>query len=256
MLDPMLLGLIGAGNMGSALARGLGPPLLVTDVDAPRARALAAEVGAEAVPDGRGVAARADAVVLCHKPAQLAEVAQEIGTPRAVVSILGGVPVGEVERAYPGVPVYRFIPNIPVEVRQGVLCYSPGERAGEGPEDEVLERFGVLGAIIPLPDGLVDSGMALMSCGPAFLALVVESLVDAGVLHGLQPSDAARMAVETMAGTAAVLRARDHDTAALRRRVTSPGGSTARGLAALERAGLRTAFHDAVGAVVGTGGGR
>jgi pyrroline-5-carboxylate reductase len=92
-----------------------------------------------------------------------------------------------------------------------------------------------------------------MSCAPAFFALVVEALVDAGVRHGLQPADAGHMAVETMAGTAAVLREADLDTAALRRRVTSPGGSTARGLEALERAGLRAAFHDAVTAVVDGG---
>jgi pyrroline-5-carboxylate reductase len=75
-------------------------------------------------------------------------------------------------------------------------------------------------------------------------------MVDAGVRHGLQPADASRMAVETIAGTAAMLRATDYDTSGLRRRVTSPGGSTARGLEALERAGLRAAFHDAVTAVV------
>ena len=250
----MLLGLIGAGNMAGALARGLGPPLLVTDVDQPKARALAAEVGGEALDSGREVAERADAVVLCHKPAQLVEVAEELGgAARAVVSLLGGVSVAAVDEAYPNAPVYRFIPNIPVEVRQGVLCYSPGRRAADGPEDAILERLGGVGAIIPVPDGLVDTGMALMSCGPAFLSLVVEAMVDAGVLHGLQPDDAGRMAVETMAGTAAVLRVSDLDTKGLRRRVTSPGGSTARGLAALERAGVRSAFGDAVAAVVDGG---
>ena len=90
----------------------------------------------------------------------------------------------------------------------------------------------------------------LMSCTPAFYALVVEALVDAGVAHGLAPDMAATMAVESMAGTAAVLRARDRDTRALRARVTSPGGMTARGLAALERDGVRAAFEDAVAAVV------
>jgi len=90
-----------------------------------------------------------------------------------------------------------------------------------------------------------------MGCGPAFFALVVEALVDAGVRHGLTRADAGRMAVETMAGTAAVLRESGDDTAGLRRRVTSPGGSTARGLAALEQGGLRAALSDAVDAVVG-----
>jgi pyrroline-5-carboxylate reductase len=101
-----------------------------------------------------------------------------------------------------------------------------------------------------LDEPLIEPAMALMSCGPAFVALVAEAMVDAGVRHGLQPGDAGVMAVETMAGTAAMLRANDLDTAGLRRRVTSPGGSTARGLEALERGGVRAAFHDAVTAVV------
>ena len=250
----MDVGLIGAGSMASALARGWAMPLLVADVDPERARALAEAVGGEAVQSNAQVAERADLIVLCHKPAQLEEVADELrGKARAVVSILGGTPVSAIERAYPDVPVYRVLPSIPAEVRQGVFCYSPGTLAAQGPEEEVQELFGRLGSVIALPDGLIDAAMALMSCGPAFFALMAEALVDAGVLHGLQPADAARMTVETMAGTAAVLREHDLDTGALRRRVTSPGGSTARGLAALERAGLRAAAHDAVAAVVGTG---
>jgi pyrroline-5-carboxylate reductase len=82
------------------------------------------------------------------------------------------------------------------------------------------------------------------------MALVAEALVDAGVLHGLDPADASTLVIETMAGSASVLRETDGDTRGLRRRVTSPGGSTARGLAALEQAGLRAAFEDAVTSVV------
>jgi pyrroline-5-carboxylate reductase len=114
----------------------------------------------------------------------------------------------------------------------------------------VVELFERVGVVVRVDEPLIEPAMALMSCGPAFLALVAEAMVDAGVRHGLQPADAALMAVETMAGTAAVLRAGGHDTAGLRRRVTSPGGSTARGLEALERGGVRAAFYDAVSAVV------
>ncbi|HEX8074553.1 MAG TPA: pyrroline-5-carboxylate reductase dimerization domain-containing protein, partial [Thermoleophilaceae bacterium] len=92
---------------------------------------------------------------------------------------------------------------------------------------------------------------AVMGCGPAFFALVFESLVDAGVRQGLAPDLAATMAVESMAGTATVLRETGHDTRELRRRVTSPGGMTARGLAELERGGVRAAFDAAVAAVAG-----
>jgi pyrroline-5-carboxylate reductase len=246
----MQIGLIGAGNMASALARGFGEPVLVTDVVAGKAEALVAELGGEALGTGVEVAERADVILLCHKPAQLDEVARSIdGKAKAVASILAATSTEAIERAYPGVPVYRFLPSLPAEVRHGVSCYAPGSRAAEGPEEELLELFGRVGPVVTLDEPLIEPAMALMSCGPAFFALVVEALVDAGVRHGLQPGDASRMAVETMAGTVGMLREQELDTAALRRRVTSPGGSTARGLEALERGGLRAAFYDAVAAV-------
>jgi pyrroline-5-carboxylate reductase len=247
----MRIGLIGAGNMASALARGWGEPVLVSDVDNARAEALAKELGGESPGSNAYVADGADAVVLCHKPAQLHEVAEDIcDRAKAVVSILGGVPVGDVEAAYPGLPVYRFMPNIPAEQGQGVFAYAPGTHAAAGPERAVLAKFAEIGTVVPTPEPLIDAAMAVMSCSPAFFALVVEALVDAGVRSGLQPDAAAQMAVGAMAGTAATLRAHDLDTLKLRRRVTSPGGSTARGLAALEAGGVRAAFADAVDAVV------
>lgn len=240
--------------MASALARGWGEPVLVSDADHARAEALAAELGGQAPGSNAYVADNADAVVLCHKPGQLDEVAADIrNRPKAVISILGGTPIAAVEAAYPGLPVYRFMPNIAAEVGQGVFAYAPGTRASQGPEQDVLELFGRIGTVVPTPEPLIDAATAIMGCGPAFFSLVVEALVDAGVRHGLQPDAAARMAVEAMAGTASMLRAGGHDTRALRRRVTSPGGSTARGLAALERGRVRAAFSDAVDAVARTG---
>src|SRR4051812_24080803 len=198
----MRIGLIGAGNMASALARGLGEPALVADVDRERAEALAAAIGGRVAESNRAAAEGSDVVVLCHKPPQLAAVAAEIREHApAVVSILGGVPVASVEEAYPGLPVYRLMPNIPVEVRQGVVCYVPGTRAGDGPEGEIRELFGRLGTLVELPEASIDAATAVMSCAPAFYALVVEALVDAGVAHGLEPDAAGVMAVEAMAGT-------------------------------------------------------
>ncbi|MBA3301965.1 MAG: pyrroline-5-carboxylate reductase [Thermoleophilaceae bacterium] len=245
----MKIGFIGAGNMASALARGIGEPALVNDVDAGRAEALASELGGGALGSNAELAQQADVIFLCHKPDQLAQVADGV-EPKAVVSILGGTAVADVEAAYPGLPVYRFMPNIPAEVREGVLCYVPGSHAANGPESEILELVGRVGTVIEVPEKAIDAATALMGCGPAFFALVIEAMVDAGVRAGLQPADASRMAIETMRGSATVLRETGGDTAGLRTRVTSPGGSTARGLAALERGGLRSAFSDAVDAVV------
>jgi pyrroline-5-carboxylate reductase len=237
--------------MATALARGIGEPVLVADVDPARAESLAQAVGGQALGSNREVAEQADAVVLCHKPAQLEDVALEIGgSAKVVVSILGGTPLTAVELAYAGRPVYRFMPNIPAEVKRGVFCFAPGAHAADGPQAEVLELFGRAGTVIELPEGLIDTAMALMGCGPAFFAVVVEALIDAGVRYGLTPDQAALMANETMGGTAAVIAAGGNDPVALRRRVTSPGGSTARGLEALEQNGVRAAFADAVTAVV------
>ena len=251
-LPAVKLGFIGAGNMASALARGIGEPVLVSDIDSAKAQGLAGELGGEAVGSNADLAEQADAVVLCHKPAQLDDVAAEVGgRARAIVSILAAVTTERLEQAYPGVPVYRFIPNLPAEVRKGVLCYVPGSTASEGPEEAVLELFGRVGAVIALDsEPLIEPAMALMSCGPAFMALVAESFADAGADHGLDRDDAVRMTVETMAGTAAYLREHGYDTSTIRTRVATPGGTTEQGLLLLEDRGLRDVCRAAVDAVV------
>lgn len=248
----MRFGLIGAGNMASALARGIGEPVLVHDLDGAKATALAAELGGEAVGSNAELAERADVVMLCHKPQQLEEVAAEVGgRARVVVSILAATTTAQLAAAYPGAAIYRFIPNMPTEVRRGVLCYVAGPGAAEGPEDEILELMGRTGAVIRLDDEpLIEPAMALMSCGPAFMALVAESFAEAGAAHGLDPDDAMRMVIETMGGTADYLAQHDYDGPALRARVATPGGTTERGLITLEERGLRELSRAAVDAVV------
>jgi pyrroline-5-carboxylate reductase len=247
----MKLGLIGAGNMASALARGIGEPALVHDVDEAKARSLAEELGGEAVGSNAELAERADAVMLCHKPKQLDEVAAEAGAARVVISILAATSTDQLAAAYPNASIYRFIPNMPTEVKRGVLCYVAGPGAADGPEDEILELMGRTGTVIQLDDEpLIEPAMALMSCGPAFLALVAESFAEAGAAHGLAPDDAMRMVVETMGGTAEYLARHGYDGPALRSRVATPGGTTERGLITLEERGLRDVTRAAVDAVV------
>jgi pyrroline-5-carboxylate reductase len=248
----MRLGLIGAGNMASALARGIGEPVLVYDVDEAKARALAEELGGEAVGSNAELAERADVLVLCHKPKQLEEVASEVeGRASVVVSILAATSTEKIGAAYPGASIYRFIPNSPAEVRRAVLCYVPGPGAGDGPEDQILELMRRTGTVIRLDDEpLIEPAMALMACGPGFMALVAETFAEAGAAHGLDPDDAMRMVVETMGGTADYLAQHGYDGPALRTRVATPGGTTERGLTALEEHGLRGVARAAVDAVV------
>jgi len=247
----MKIGLIGCGNMARALARGWGRPVVCADPVAERAQALAAELGGEALASNAEVAAAAELVVLCHKPAQLAAVAEELApSAAAVASILAATPLAALRAAYPGRPVYRFIPSLPVEVRQGAVVQASGPEQDPGKDREVHELFAELGSLVVLDDGLVDVAMGLMSCAPAYVALVAEAQIDAGVRRGIPASQGADLVIQTLAGTAELLRRRGNDTLAVRREVSSPGGLTARGLDALERAGLRGAFSEALDAVL------
>ncbi len=246
----MQVGLIGAGNMARALARGWGDPVLVSDSGSGRAKALANELGGEALDSNVAVADRADLVVLCHKPTQWHSVANELrGHAKAVASVLSGVDTGALRQQY-GVPVFRFMPNTPVEVRRGVLCYAAERDVDVALEAQVLALFGRLGVVVGVSESLMGAAGAVVGVGPAYNALLVEAQVDAAIRHGLAAGVAGELVAETMAGTAALLKMRDYDTLAVRREVSSPGGTTARGLAALERGGVRPAFQDAMDAVV------
>jgi pyrroline-5-carboxylate reductase len=236
--------------MSRALARGWNRPVLVADPVGERAQALVAEVGGEALSSNAEVAQRADLVVLCHKPAQLADVAGEVAPhAKAVASILAATPLKDLHEAYPDLPVYRFIPSLPVEVRQGAVVQAAPIQKTEL-DAQVSELFAELGTLVTLPDALVDVAMGLMSCAPAYVALVAEAQIDAGVRRGIPAAQSAELVVQTLAGTAELLSRRGNDTLAVRREVASPGGVTARGLAALERGGLRSAFSDALDAVL------
>src|SRR4051794_38048896 len=238
----MRLGFIGAGNMATALARGIGEPVLVSDVDRSRAEALAQATGGQALGSNSEVSEQADAVVLCHKPAQLEDVALDIrDSAKVVVSILGGTPLAALELAYPDRPVYRFMPNIPAELKMGAFTFCPGTRGADGPQEAIVALFERAGTVTELPEALIDTAMAINGCGPGVFALVIEALLDAGVRYGLTPDQAVRLAVQTMSGAAAVIAESGHDPVALRRRVSSPGGSTARAVEALEQHGIRAA---------------
>jgi pyrroline-5-carboxylate reductase len=249
----MRVGLIGAGNMASALARGWGDPVLCTDAIAARADALVAELGGEAVGSNAELAQRVDVVFLCHKPTQLAEVAEDVKVNEgsaAIVSILGGVPLDDLRTAYPDRKVVRLMPNVAVEAGQGVICMTAESDPVNGLR-ELLERAAT---VVEVPEKLMEVATAVMGVGPAYVSLFIEAQVDAAVRLGMPPELAAKLATATVTGTAALLAERGYDTLALRRMVTSPGGSTARGLAALEQGGLRSSFQAAAEAVVHGGG--
>jgi pyrroline-5-carboxylate reductase len=251
----MKIGLIGSGNMARAMARGWGEPVLCTDGGSGSAQALVDELGGERVTSNRELAERVDLVVLCHKPYQLEAVADEIGdAAKVVASVLGGTDTQTLQARYKRAQVFSLIPNTPVEVRQGIVVYGVPEQrvvpVDTDVEAQVLELFGRLGRVVTVPERLLGAATAISGVGPAYQALLAEAQIDAAVRQGLGAQLAAELMTATMTGSAALIEAKGYDTLTVRREVTSPGGSTARGLDALERAGIRSAFQDAAEAVV------
>jgi pyrroline-5-carboxylate reductase len=247
----MQIGIIGAGNMATALALGWGEPVLVNDLYRPRAEALVAAVGGEVVDSSTELAERADVIVLAHKPQGLERVAGSFaGLAKGVISILGGVSLAALRAAYGATPVVRMIPSVPVEVRAGVSCHARDRDADRELEALAIALFERVGLVVTIDEAQCEIATGLMSCAPAYVALVAEAQVDAGVRAGMPADVAGELVAANIGGTAALLQARGMDTLAVRRMVTSPGGITARGLAALEHGGVRAAFDDAMQAVV------
>jgi pyrroline-5-carboxylate reductase len=227
--------------MAAAMARGLRgqvEAMLFTDGGSGRAAELAGELGGDAAASNAELAERADVVVLAVKPAKLGEAAAELEGAKVVMSLLGATSLEKLRGAFPDAEVMRVMPNVGVEVRKGVLCL-----AGD-PDSGVRKLLEGLGDVVDLEDSQFDAATAVMGCSPAYLALAVEAIADAGAADGLDAELARELVVETAVGTAELLRS--HRPADLRKAVASPGGSTEAGLEALDREGAREAFEAAV----------
>jgi pyrroline-5-carboxylate reductase len=245
--------LVGGGRMGAALVGGLlaaGWPaegLTVVEALEGRRRELAEEfpgVRVATEPAGGGGA------VLAVKPGDVPAAASSLaaaGVDR-VVSIAAGVRLATLEGALGEVPVVRAMPNTPALVGAGVTAIAAGSRAGEDDLAWAEEVLGAVGAVVRVAEPLLDAVTGLSGSGPAYVFLVAEALIDAGVLVGLPRDLSATLAVQTLLGAARLLAETGDPPEALRAAVTSPGGTTAAGLRALESAGVRAAFLDAVSA--------
>lgn len=246
--------IIGGGNMGAALGGGL---LAAGDVRADRIAIVEVVENrrvalADLVP---GVAVHVDvppcdAAVIAVKPDAVptaTRAAVDAGAQR-LLSIAAGVTIAELEAAAGGdVAVVRAMPNTPALVGRGAAAISGGRRAGESELAWAESILGAVGTVDRMGEQLLDLFTGLAGSGPAYVFLVAEALIDAAVGEGMPRPAAERIVTQLFVGSAALLE-RDGDPARLRANVTSPGGTTAAGIRALEAAGTRSAFADAVAA--------
>jgi pyrroline-5-carboxylate reductase len=246
------LAVVGGGRMGEALVTGLlsggwaAADITVVEVVPERRAAIAAQLaGVDVV----GEAVAADGAVVAVKPGDVESACTALAAAGVgrVLSIAAGVPTGRLEAALGGsVPVVRAMPNTPALVGAGVSAIAAGSAAGDDDLEWARGILGAVGEVVTVPERLLDAVTGLSGSGPAYVFLVVEALIDAGVLAGLPRDVAETLAIGTVAGAGRLLVETGDSPAELRAAVTSPGGTTAAGLRALEQAGTRAAFLEAV----------
>ncbi|MHB9022865.1 MAG: pyrroline-5-carboxylate reductase [Armatimonadota bacterium] len=255
----MNLTIIGAGKMGEALARGilqagvLAPAeLTLWDIAASRVRALAAELGAQAATEPARAVSEAAVVILAVKPKDMAAACRDIAQPlpagATVLSIAAGVTLAQIERALarPDIVLARAMPNTPCLVRAGAIGLSFADGASEEARQTVCSLLAPLGLVEEMPESLLNAVTGLSGSGPAFIAIFIEALTDGGVLMGLPREQAERLAAQTVFGTAKLMLDTGQHPAQIKDAVSSPGGTTIAGIAALEEGGLRPAAIAAV----------
>jgi len=252
---PASVGSIGGGNMAEALLGGLlragmaARQLLASDPDPARRRHLEQALGVRTTESNAEVAGASAFVVLCVKPGKLAEAAAGLpqGPGPLWLSILAGQTLAVLQRRLgPGARVMRAMPNTPGLIGAGIsaLADDPARAPGELAAAQAV--LGALGEVVLVPEPLLDAVTGLSGSGPAYVFLFIEALTRAGVREGLSADVSQQLAQATVLGAARLLRETGLPPALLRERVSSPGGTTLAGLAALADAG----FEDALGAAV------
>jgi len=255
----MKFGMIGGGMMGEALISRLltenvyAPhDVIVSDPLAARRDFLTATYGVHTTADNAEVAI-ADVVLLAIKPQVFDAVTQALAStltaqsaPSLVLSILAGTPLAKLEAAFPNRAVVRAMPNTPATVGAGMTAIASGHHIQPEQLQQAERIFQAVGEVVQVPESLMDAVTGLSGSGPGYVALVVEALTDGGVAVGLPRAIAAKLAVQTVKGSAQLLQETDLHPAVLKDQVTSPGGTTIAGIAHLERSGFRSALIEAV----------
>lgn len=243
---------MGEALVSGLLAAGWAPEVLaVAEVDPERRRALEASFpGVRVVPSPAWAVPEADVVVVAVKPddvvAALESAAAALPDKAMVLSIAAGVTLATLEAVVPGQPVVRAMPNTPALVREGAAAIAGGTHATDAHLDLAGRILGAVGVVVRVPEKQLDAITGLSGSGPAYVFLFAEALIEAGVLVGLARDTARTLVVQTLVGSGRLLAATEQTPEALRAAVTSPGGTTAAGLARLEAHGVRAAVLDAV----------
>ncbi|RPI95911.1 MAG: pyrroline-5-carboxylate reductase [Spirochaetales bacterium] len=249
------IGIIGAGNMGGAIAAGLarapgGVPVRCFDTDTARAEALVRGFGVEPAASIGEMAGTCDIIILAVKPDALQAVLKDLkGIPsgKLIISVVAGASTELIEKTLPPAQkVIRVMPNTPALVGEGMTVLSAGAHADADSMALAVELFSNIGKTMVLPERLMNAVTGLSGSGPAFAFTMIQAMADGGVKSGIPRERALFLAAQTVLGAARMVLETGDDPAVLRGRVASPGGTTIEGLHVMERAGFSGIVMDAV----------
>jgi len=258
MRENLRIGFVGAGNMATALARGLlsagkidADAIVASDVDADRRKAFSRATSASAVAKNAAVAQQADVLVLAVKPQQMKTVLSEIGTAveerHLVISIAAGVTTAFIEKYLRnGIRLIRAMPNTPVLVGAGAVGICKGRWATDGDLDTARRIFESSAVVVSVDEKDLDAVTAVSGSGPAYFFYFTEALIEAGIDLGLAEEHARALAIQTAMGAGRMLAESGERPQELRRCVTSPGGTTEAAIAAMTDTQVRESIIAAV----------
>ena len=250
---------MGEALLSRLIARKIYKPseIIVSEPSSSRRNSLQQQYGVEVTGENRRVLLETSVVLLAVKPQVFDAVAAQIAEAIAVlnhessplplvISILAGVSLSKIEAACPNLPVIRAMPNTPATVGAGMTAICLGTHTDDVQKQTAQKLFVAVGEIVEVPETLMDAVTGLSGSGPAFVAIIVEALSDGGVAAGLPREIANQLAIQTVKGTVQLLKEKGIHPAELKDKVTSPGGTTIAGVAALESAGFRSSLIQAV----------
>lgn len=251
MSEEKRIGFIGAGNMATALIRGLmesgmypSEGILVSDKEPWAVREVSTSFGVRACNSNKEVVCESQILVLCVKPQDIKGVLEEvkgnIRSEQVVISIAAGIPIGTIQEILgPKVPVIRVMPNTPALVGEGMSALAGGEAVASHHMEDAVKIFNAVGQTAVVEESMINSVTALSGSGPGYIFRIMECMMDAGTELGLDKDLVHRLVVQAFVGASALARSSEEPVSKLRERVTSPGGTTEAGLNVLNEAGLK-----------------
>ncbi len=260
--DARTIAILGTGKIGEALLAGLltsgwrdAADVIVTSRREERMDELAQRYGVRATLSNAEAVTGARLVVVAVKPQDIDALFGEIGhllePAQTVLSVAAAIRTAAIERRLSeAVPVVRAMPNAPATVHEGIAGICAGTHAGEEQLALAEEALAHLGQVVRVPERYMDAVTAVSGSGPAYFALLAEAMIEAGILLGLSREVSTQLVVQTMFGTAKLLRDEHIHPVELRESVTSPGGTTIQAIRELEQAGVRAAFLNAIQAAM------